>query len=308
MRDRGAGYLAELPEPRTAGDVAALALALEREAERRYLAFAEDALGITSPEVGALLGRIAGEHGERAGRLGAEEAAAVRIPEALWSRLFAEEETVVCDRGGLTPYKVLAFAVALSQRSFLLYSYLAAAAQDPAARDSAERRAADELLRAADLRRERRRAYRVERRSPAVEPYPPPALVETLADLIAAALVVEEALSQRLAEALGADPALSSSLEATRRQVEDLQHARGAAGQAGGALAEALARLAQAVPTSEPQIEDKAGLRRRLLTECEYAFTFYDAVASAAVNEAVLLKAQDLCRLALERVKRLAAA
>ncbi len=307
MRDRGAGYLAELPEPRTAGDVAALALALEREAERRYLAFAEDALGITSPEVGALLGRIAGEHGERAGRLEAEEAAAARIPEALWLWLFAEEETVVCDRVGLTPYKVLAYAVALAQRSFTLYSYLAAA-QDPAARDSAERRAADELLRAADLRRERRRAYRVERRSAAVEPYPPPALVETLADLIAAALVVEEALSRRLAEALGADPALSSSLEATRRQVEDLQHARGAAGQAGGALAEALARLAQALPTSEPQIEDKAGLRRRLLTECEHAFTFYDAVASAAVNEAVLLKAQDLCRVALERVKRLAAA
>ncbi len=308
MRGRGAGFLAELPGPRTAGEVAALALALEREAQRRFLTFAEDAREIASPEVGSLLGRIAAEHGERADRLGAVQAEPLRIPEATWSQLFAEEETVVCDRVGLTPYKVLAYAVALAQRSFLLYSYLAAAAQDPAARDSAVRRAADELMRAADLRKERRRAYRVERRSPAVEPYPPPALVETLADLIAAALVVEEALSQRLAEALGADPTLSSSLEATRRQVEDLQHARGAAGAAGGALAEALARLAQAVPTSEPQIEDKAGLRRRLLTECEYAFTFYDAVASAAVNEAVLLKAQDLCRVALERVKRLAAA
>ncbi len=308
MRGRGAGFLAELPGPRTAGEVAALALALEREAQRRYLAFAEDAREIASPEVGSLLGRIAAEHGERADRLGAGQDEPLRIPEATWSQLFAEEETVVCDRVGLTPYKVLASAVTLAQRSFTLYSYLAAAAQDPAARDSAVRRAADELMRAADLRRERRRAYRVERRSPAVEPYPPPALVETLADLIAAALVVEEALSQRLAEALGADPTLSSSLEATRRQVEYLQHARGAAGAAGGALAEALARLAQAVPTSEPQIEDKAGLRRRLLTECEYAFTFYDAVASAAVNEAVLLKAQDLCRVALERVKRLAAA
>lgn len=307
MRGRGAGFLAELPRPRTAGEVAALALALEREAERRYLAFAEDAREIALPEVGSLLDRIAAEHGEKAGRLGAGQAEPLRMPEATWSQLFAEEETVVCDRLGLTPYKVLAYAVALAQRSFTLYSYLAGAAQDSAARDSAERRAADELLRAADLRRERRRAYRVERRSPAVEPYPPPTLVETPADLIAAALVVEEALSHHLAEALESDPELSSSLEATRHQVEVLQRQRDAAGQPGGALAEALLRLAQAAPRGDPQAEDRAGPRRRLLRKCQYAFTFYDAVASAAASEAVLLKAQDLCRVALERVKRLAA-
>ena len=120
-------------------------------------------------------------------------------------------------------------------------------------------------------------------------------------------MVVEEALSQRLAEALEAVPELSSSLEATRHQVDVLQGERDAAGQPGGVLAEALVRLAQAAPTGDPQAEDRAGLRRRLLTECQYAFTFYDAVAGAAASEAVLLKAQDLCRVALERVKRLAA-
>ncbi len=307
MRGRGAGFLAELPGPRTAGEVAALALALEREAQRRFLTFAEDAREIASPEVGSLLGRIAAEHGERADRLGAGQDEPLRIPEATWSQLFAEEETVVCDRVGLTPYKVLAYAVTLAQRSFTLYSYLAGAAQDPAARDSAERRAGDELLRAAELRRERRRAYRVERRSPAVEPYPPPALVETLADLIAAALVVEEALNRRLAEALEADPELSPSLDATRCQVEGLQRQRETAGQPAGALVEALVRLAQAAPTGDLHAEDRAVLRRRLLTECQYAFRFYDAVASTAASEAVLLKAQDLCRVALERVKRLAA-
>lgn len=308
MRGRGEGSLAELPKPRTAGEVAALALALEREAERRHLAFAEEALGVASPEVGSLLGRIAGEHAERANRLSAGEAAAVRIPEALWSQVFAEEETAVCDRAGLTPYKVLAFAVAVAQRSFTLYSYLAAAAQDPAARDSAERRAAGELLRAAELRRERRLAYRIARRSPAAEAYPPPALVESLADLIAAALVVEEALARQLPEAVQADPLLSSNLEATRQQIEELKRASGAAGQPGGALAEALAHLEQAASTSDPQAKDRADPRRRLLTACESAFTFYDAVTSAATDEAVLLKAQELSQAALERVKRLAAA
>ncbi|MDJ0946994.1 MAG: hypothetical protein QNJ30_26385 [Kiloniellales bacterium] len=308
MRGRGERFLAELPEPRTAGEVAALARALEREAARRYLAFAEDARGIASPEVPSLLGRIAEDHAERAGRLSGEETAAVRLPEDSWPQLFAEEETAVCNRAGLTPYKVLAFAVALAQRCFALYSYLAAAAQDPAARAAAERRAEEELLRAAGLRRERRRAYRVERRSPAAEPYPPPALVETLADLIAAALVVEEALARHLAEAMKADPLLSASLEATRRQVETLQRARGGAGEPGGALAEALARLAQAGQKGDTPAKDRAGLRRHLLAACESAFTFYDAVASAAASEAVLLKAQELSQAALERVKRLATA
>ena len=313
MRGHGEGIPAELPQPRTAGEVAALALALEREAERRYLAFAEAAREVASPEVSSLLGEIAREHGERAGRLragvaqGGGGAAAVRIPEALWSQVFAEEESDVCDQAGLTPYKVLAFAVALAQRRFTLYSYLAAAAQDPDVRGSAEIRARDELLRAADLRVKRRGAYRVERRKPAAETYPPPALIDSLADLIAAALVVEEALARHLAEAMPTDPVLSFSLEATRRQVEELRRARGAAGRPGGALAEALARLTQAAATPGPRARDRAGLRRRLLTECEHAFTFYDAVASAAASEAVLLKAQDLCRVALERVKRLAA-
>ncbi len=307
MRGRGEGFPAELPEPRTAGEVAALALALEREAERRYLAFADRARGVASPEVISLLGRIAGEHGERAGRLGAGGAAAVRIPEAFWPQLFAEEETDLCDRPNLTPYKVLAFAVVQAQRGFMLYSYLAAAAQDPAARGSAEERAAEALLRAADLRKERRRAYRAERRSPAAEAYPPPALVESLADLIAAALVVEEALAERLARALPADPVLSFSLEATRRQVEELRRARGAAGQPGGALAETLGRLAQDGQTRGPEAKDRAELRRHLLAACEGAFTFYDAVHSAAADESVLLKAQELCEVALQRVKRLAA-
>ncbi len=308
MRGRGAGFLAELTMPRTAGQLAALALALEHEAERRYLAFAEETRGVAPPEVGSLLGRLAGEHGARAGRLSAGNAADARLPEALRSQVFAEEETAVCNQARLTPYKVLAFAVALAQRSFTLYSYLAAASQDPAARDSAESRAADELTRAADLRRERRRAYRVERRSPGAEAYPPPALVESLADLIAAAQIVEEALARHLAEAIVADPVLSFCLEATRRQVQELKRARGPADHPGAALAETLARLAHSGGTRDPQAKGSADQRRRLLTECESAFTFYDAVASAAADEAVLLKAQELSQAALERVKRLAAA
>ena len=313
MRGRGEGFLAELPQPRTAGEVAALALALEREAERRYLAFAEEARGVASPEAAALLGALARDHGARAGRLraglaqGGDEAA-VQSPEALWPQVFAEEETAVCDRAGLTPYKVLAFAVALARRRFALYSYLAASAPDPEVRKSAELRAADELTRAAELRARRRGAYRAERRKPAAESYPPPALIDSPADLIAAALVVEDALARHLAEAMPALPVLSFSLEATRRQIAELQRARGAAGAPGGALVEALARLAEAAPIRARQTEDRADLRRRLLAECENAFTFYDAVAAAAASEAVLLQAQDLCRVALERVKRLAAA
>jgi len=64
----------------------------------------------------------------------------------------------------LTPYKALSIAVLNEERGFAFYSYLAAHAYTDAVRGAAERLAREELGHAALLRRERRRAYRRERR------------------------------------------------------------------------------------------------------------------------------------------------
>ena len=64
----------------------------------------------------------------------------------------------------VTPYRAFAIAVDNEQRAFTLYSYLAAAAEDPHVVAQAERLALEELRHAALMRQWRRRAWHRERR------------------------------------------------------------------------------------------------------------------------------------------------
>lgn len=63
----------------------------------------------------------------------------------------------------LTPYRAFATAAYNEQRAFALYSYLAAAAEDPQVAAQAEQLALEELRHAALMRRWRREAYHRER-------------------------------------------------------------------------------------------------------------------------------------------------
>ncbi len=63
----------------------------------------------------------------------------------------------------LTPYRALALAVREAQRNFRAYAHVSALAQRADARRQAEGLAHSELVRAAALRRARRRAYHAER-------------------------------------------------------------------------------------------------------------------------------------------------
>lgn len=65
----------------------------------------------------------------------------------------------------VTPYRAFAIAVDNEQRAFTLYSYLAAAAEDPHVVAQAERLALEELRHAALMRQWRRRAWHRERRA-----------------------------------------------------------------------------------------------------------------------------------------------
>jgi rubrerythrin len=70
----------------------------------------------------------------------------------------------------LTPYRAFALAVDNEQRAFALYSYLAAAAEDPKVAAQAEALALEELRHAAAMRRWRREAWHREQRHAAAEP------------------------------------------------------------------------------------------------------------------------------------------
>jgi hypothetical protein len=65
----------------------------------------------------------------------------------------------------LTPYRALALAVQEAHRNFVTYAQIAALAQPTVVRRQAEDLARNELVRAASLRRARRRAYHAERPS-----------------------------------------------------------------------------------------------------------------------------------------------
>lgn len=296
MRGLDETSLANLPEPRSVGEIAALALALDREAERRFAAIARELRALGSPGVADLLEDLSGEHGTRARRFEAEatsgegQGLAEGESAQLLPPILSEFDAAVCDLSSLTRYRVFAFAVDLAQQSFKLYSYLAAAA-DHRIREYAEHLAHEELLRAARLRALRRQAYHGERRQPNV--FPAPRLVESLADLLAAALAIEDRLAQRLAAA-GIDAS------STRERVEGLRTTAQQAGTPSGPMTEAVVKFGESADNS-------VEARRPLLADCERAFTFYDAVASAPVNEAVMLLAQDLCRAALERIRQIRA-
>ena len=154
---------------------------------------------------------------------------------------------------------------------------------------------------------ERRRAYHTGRGQPKAEAYPDARLVESQADLLAAALAIEDRHAQRLAKAREKETGFSSTCQATRQRVEELRRASEQAGEPGGPMAEELAKFSHSAQTNAQADRDWATPTRHLLADCERAFTFYDAVASAAVNEAVMLQAQDLSRVAVERIRQVRA-
>ena len=83
-----------------------------------------------------------------------------------------------------------------------------------------------------------------------------------------------------------------------------MRRAAEAAGEPGGLMAEELARFSRSTQATVNSGRDREAAKRHLLAECDRAFTFYDAVARAAVNEAVLLQAQDLSQAAVERIRQ----
>ena len=310
MRGADEKFLTNLPEPRSIAEVAAIALVVNRAAEKRYLATACEVRAIGSPEVAALLEGLADEHGACAERLEAEITAqhrptvALEDPARFLPRGLTEDGTATCDLLGLTPYRVLAFAVRLAQQAFELYSYLSTTA-DKGICGYAERLADEELSHAARLRVDRRRAYRIEGMSSQFEPYPHVHLVESEADLIAAALALEERFMQCLAM-VGEDET-DDFLEgqSDHHRLAHLRRIAKRTGPPGVPMAAELAKFSSSAREISMPGGDREATKRYILAECDRAFAFYDAVTREAVNEAVLLQAQDLSQAAVERLRQI---
>ena len=162
--------------PVTLALLVGIANAIEREAVERYARLAQVMESRGEPEVAAAFRRMLDEeraHVDAVERWTAELGEPPPdVAQFRW-RLPADlskswDEAMGSAR--LTPYRAFALAVDNEQRAFALYSYLAAAAEDPKIAAQAEALALEELRHAALMRRWRREAWHRERRHGPAEP------------------------------------------------------------------------------------------------------------------------------------------
>lgn len=219
-----------------------------------------------------------------------------------WAQTVLGEGRGVDDAQLATPYTALAVAVRDAERIFSAFSYLAALAEKPEVKLTAEGLAEEELGRGALLRVQRRRAYREARQEETGSFWPSPTAVRSLGDLLAAASTVERATAQRHHPAAEKNRVLSRFCEETRALADRLDNEAGAVGGPGPRMANSLRDIPA---TSRPSSQDVTDALREALAEAERAFAFYDAVVSSTDDEKIMQRAQDLTKGALQRVKYL---
>lgn len=288
-------------------DLIAVAVALQTEAAARYAALAGELRQRGNTAVADLFDRLAREAGERGdaiGRWAQSQEIGVMEPVAIeWEPSDTGGDAPPKPGVGLdSPYRALALAVRGGDRAFRFYSYVAATATDPGVVDLAERLARERLARAAVLRARRRRAFHAQRRETGSDRLPDSAAVASLSDLLAAAAAIERRLAGRLAEAASLAPGLSAISEDALRLSDRLSQALDESGSPGPAMAQSLQSLAGGAGRSVAGEQDDSDPLRRAMADSEAAFAFYDAVVAAPASEAIMLKAQELSRCALERL------
>lgn len=276
------------PSVSSAGELMAIARAMEQAAARHYRGLAARMRLRGEERLAALfdfLSEIEEKHAtkieDRAEAM-AKPISAIpsgwRAPEA-----FDEEEAA---SHLLTPYRALALAVRNEERAFAFYSYIAADAPDEATHKLAEELAKDELEHAHLLRRERRAAFRQERPKREGGKGAP----ET-----------PQELWKMTAEA--------------ERRAADYHHALAAALRAKDArLATVFAKAAEEEETCAREAASRAGIvqpdRQEIaapgvadgLRLIEEAFERYADIAERAKDETVLREAQSLAARAVKRL------
>ena len=148
----------------------ALADAMEKEAANRYAELADDMLRQNKPDLAAVFTQLAAEEREHVDSVTRWSQSRIgKVPDPALVRwrgpetFDRETETEIRTSRLMTPYRALSMAVRNEERAFAFWSYAAAFAKDPEIKNAAEAMAHEELGHVSTLRRERRRAYHIER-------------------------------------------------------------------------------------------------------------------------------------------------
>ena len=206
-----------------------------------------------------------------------------------------------------SPYRALAFAVHNEEIAFRFYTHVAANSENKMVRKYAEILAREELGHAALLRAERRRAYHAEHEANRSEPRLDPKTVHNEADLLAAAIHIDGFLADEMTKVAEDSPEIKSLASETRLQINGNENVLfDKANDEKEVPGEAIIRNLEQIKSYNDYLGENVDTQvlriQRLCACCDRSFAFYDAVVETTTDEAVLLTAQKLSSLALDRI------
>ena len=290
-----------------------IALRAEREAVLRYADLAEKMRDANNTSAAALFERMVAEEKEHEQLLlewmkqeGIKENKDIAPIKWRHPQISTTYDDEAKDPYQSSPYRALAFAVHNEEIAFRFYTHVAAESENEAVRQYAEVLAREELGHAALLRAERRRAYHAERKDNTVEPVLDPRLIHSEADLLTAAIYIDNNLLNTMNSIAENTAEFAAMIETTRQEMNSSEDTLGmskdSSDKTSSDTAEMLTRLKQYNNYLDKNTKDTDSELQRLWACCDRSFVFYDNIVESASNEDIMLTAQKLTATALDRI------
>lgn len=203
-----------------------------------------------------------------------------------------------------TAYKALAYAVHNTERAFLFYTYVSADSSDADVCHHARVLAREELSRAEALRHRRRKAWHAQTEKITTSRIDP-RVINSVPDLLVVTICIEQYLGRLFKLAESKFTELKGLAGSTRQSLSVSEKALREGKPPGAGVMEALKKVGTWRDAMLSETRDASAALRRLSTDCDRSFAFYNSVVKTAEDEAVMLMAQQQSVLATQRITEL---
>jgi hypothetical protein len=203
-----------------------------------------------------------------------------------------------------TAYKALAYAVHNTERAFLFYTYVSADSSDADVCHHARVLAREELSRAEALRHRRRKAWHAQTEQITTSRIDP-RVINSVPDLLVVTICIEQYLGRLFKLAESKFTELKGLAGSTRQSLSVSEKALREGKPPGAGVMEALKKVGTWRDAMLSETRDASAALRRLSTDCDRSFAFYNSVVKTAEDEAVMLMAQQQSVLATQRITEL---
>jgi len=298
----------------TTTELMSIALQAEREAIRRYKELSTLMQDANNASASALFDRMVIEEKghERLllkwmAREGIEEDNNIKPVKWTDPQVATDYNEEACSAYHCTPYRALAFAVHNEEIAFRFYTHVAANSSNAIVREHAEILAREELGHAALLRAERRKAYHEELNSHAQEPRLDASAIHSEVDLLTAAIHIDYYLLEQMKIIKKSTPQIETLLSASHNAI--CKHETTLRNKAenemltpGEEITETLNKLKSHNSYMQQKFNQPNQEVSRLWACCDRSFAFYDMIVETTDNENIMLSAQQLTSVALDRI------